>query len=69
MKQLTFLSYNNYYNRQIKYGRSYVDYRGPALDPYPYFFNVYQYNFKYGNGVEASVVVNTTLLSYLENMT
>lgn len=69
MKQLTFLSFNNYNNRQIKFKRSYVDYHGPALDPYPYFFNVYQYNFKYGNGVETQVVVNTTLLSYLQNVT
>lgn len=69
MKQLTFLSFNNYNNRQIKYRSTYVDYHGPALDPYPYFFNVYQYNFKYGNGVDAEVVVNTTLLSYLQNIT
>ena len=65
MKQLTFLSYNNYNNRQVKYGRSYVDYHGPALDPYPYFQNFYQYNFKYGNGVDTQVVVNTRLNEYV----
>lgn len=69
MKQLTFMKFNNYFNRQVKVLNqyqnklttyvSYIDAMGGIANAH--FRNVYQYNFKYGNGIDTQVVVNWAL--------
>ena len=69
MKQLTFMKFNSYFNRQVKVLNqyqtklttyvSYLDAMGGLLNAK--FRNVYQYNFKYGNGIDTQVTVNWAL--------
>ena len=66
MKQLTFMKFNSYFNRQVKVLNqyqnrlttyvSYLDAMGGIANAH--FRNVYQYQFKYGNGIDTQVVVN-----------